>query len=594
MKNEVRSVPSTPATAPAPSDAAAPAAVPEAAPSSLRETVETVVFVVVLVLLLKTFVAEAFVIPTGSMATTLWGDQKLVECPQCKFEFPVNCSSERDAADRGGEPEPVVGCTCPNCRYRIDFRQESINPSCRTGDRVIVSKYQYDLVAGPQREDVVVFKFPRDPQRNWSALNYIKRLVGKPGETIGIYYGDLYVYPGTADLPPLTYPDRPRPADPDDLWLPEYLYEKDPEAMALFEQGKFQIVRKPPVQVLALRRIVYDNDHQAADLAQAKFPPRWAAERPATSEAELRDFQALRQGGRDQAAWAEDGGHGFTHAARNGDLAWLRYRHLITHPPRDRRLDPAALRDVQPSLVTDFLGYNTYQFQRAFHGDDLPQNWVGDLLLECDLNLDATRAEAGAQLILELARGVDRFQARWDLGSGECSLVRLQDGREEVLDSRPTTLKGKGSFEVRFGNVDERLLVWIDGKLPFGDGVPFPSPRQRGPTAHDLQPAGLAARGAAVTVRHLKLWRDSYYTAGVNSQSDASPERGNWTDPSQWDPLHTLPRRTYYVQPDHFLCLGDNSPQSADSRSWGLVPRRLMLGRALLVYYPLSRVRAIR
>ena len=36
-----------------------------------REAVETVVFVVVLVLLLKLFVTEAFVIPTGSMATTL-------------------------------------------------------------------------------------------------------------------------------------------------------------------------------------------------------------------------------------------------------------------------------------------------------------------------------------------------------------------------------------------------------------------------------------------------------------------------------------------------------------------------------------------
>ena len=35
---------------------------------AFREVVETVVFVIVLVLLLKTFVAEAFVIPTGSMA----------------------------------------------------------------------------------------------------------------------------------------------------------------------------------------------------------------------------------------------------------------------------------------------------------------------------------------------------------------------------------------------------------------------------------------------------------------------------------------------------------------------------------------------
>ncbi len=41
-----------------------------------------------------------------------------------------------------------------------------------------------------------------------------------------------------------------------------------------------------------------------------------------------------------------------------------------------------------------------------------------------------------------------------------------------------------------------------------------------------------------------------------------------------------------YVQPDHVLCMGDNSFHSSDSRMWGLVPRRLLLGKAVAVYYP--------
>src|SRR5215831_7249975 len=97
----------------------------------LREIVETVVFVVVLVLLLKAFVAEAFVIPTGSMAETLYGYQKLVTCPKCGYDFPVNCSCEVDPQQ--GPPTPVVACTCPNCRYHIDFATEGINPSWHTG-----------------------------------------------------------------------------------------------------------------------------------------------------------------------------------------------------------------------------------------------------------------------------------------------------------------------------------------------------------------------------------------------------------------------------------------------------------------------------
>lgn len=81
-----------------------------------REIVETIVFVVVLVLLLKTFVVEAFVIPTGSMATTLLGYHKKVTCEQCRKTFLVNCSSEVEP--QNGQTQTVTHATCPNCRFR--------------------------------------------------------------------------------------------------------------------------------------------------------------------------------------------------------------------------------------------------------------------------------------------------------------------------------------------------------------------------------------------------------------------------------------------------------------------------------------------
>src|SRR2546426_7709977 len=90
---------------------------------SLREVIETVVFVVVLMLLLKSFVAEAFVIPTGSMAETLYGYQKIIKCPKCGFEFPVNCSSEVDP-QQGMRPVEIVGGICPNCRYEVQFGKD--------------------------------------------------------------------------------------------------------------------------------------------------------------------------------------------------------------------------------------------------------------------------------------------------------------------------------------------------------------------------------------------------------------------------------------------------------------------------------------
>lgn len=42
------------------------------------------------------------------------------------------------------------------------------------------------------------------------------------------------------------------------------------------------------------------------------------------------------------------------------------------------------------------------------------------------------------------------------------------------------------------------------------------------------------------------------------------------------------------VPEEHYFAMGDNSPNSADSRMWGFVPQREMVGRAFFIYYPFS------
>jgi signal peptidase I len=546
---------------------------------SFREIVETIVFVVVLVLLLKSFVAEAFVIPTGSMATTLYGYQKDVKCPQCGYTFPVNCSDEVEGKD--GRTTPILGGMCPNCRYPIDFAREHLTPGCSTGDRVLVAKYFYDSgLVKPERLDVVVFKFPQEPQVKYQAMNYIKRLIGLPGETIGIYYGKLYV------LPPGQGPTHDdSSADPINLWREEFMHAGQANDLLLRENSPFQIIRKPPKKILALRRIVFDNDFQPRDL-KGIAPPRWLGEQ-------------------DNGRWVIDQPFGFRHVARTSDqhapgtsdqLDWLRYRHILRE-------------GYEPELITDFIGYNTKatltDANLSVIHPVLPRNWVGDLILECEVTVDQPEGD----LVLELSKGVDRFQARWQLGTGDCTLVRLTGGREIKLETKPTSLKKKGVFRVRFANVDERLTVWVDGKLPFDDGVAYEAPKTRGPTANDLQPASIGVRGATVSVHKVQLWRDTYYTVTVHGNpSDSRAVRELLGDPrveqelhkllsnpDQWDGFRDLPCTTLYVQPGHYLCLGDNSPESSDGRSWGLVPERLLLGRALFVYWPLfSRAGPIR
>ncbi len=66
------------------------------------------------------------------------------------------------------------------------MRLDAVAP--RSGDRIFVHKWPYVLGLGPKRWDVIVFVDPGNPQQN-----YIKRLVGLPGETVEILDGDVYV-----------------------------------------------------------------------------------------------------------------------------------------------------------------------------------------------------------------------------------------------------------------------------------------------------------------------------------------------------------------------------------------------------------------
>ncbi len=106
--------------APAKGPAKTPAKTPQPH-DSFREFIETIVFVVVLVLILKTFLAEAFVIPTGSMATTLLGYHSEVTCQECKYKFLINKSKEADPAEKNHQR--VTGYHCPNCFYHTELKQ---------------------------------------------------------------------------------------------------------------------------------------------------------------------------------------------------------------------------------------------------------------------------------------------------------------------------------------------------------------------------------------------------------------------------------------------------------------------------------------
>ena len=177
---------------------------------TVKETIESILIAFILAFVFRAFIVEAFVIPTGSMAPTLLGAHMRFRCPDCGYAFDVNYSQPHAAGRRGHQhpphrPAPSMSRTragqfeprkktfaiyCPNCGYKVPDRnvddpgQDATDPQAlHYGDRILVLKYLY-LFQPPQRWDVVVFKSPDNPGTFDYSQNYIKRLIGKPGETL--------------------------------------------------------------------------------------------------------------------------------------------------------------------------------------------------------------------------------------------------------------------------------------------------------------------------------------------------------------------------------------------------------------------------
>jgi signal peptidase I len=159
---------------PAAETAACDSALDTAGPSLARQTADLMICLCLCVLVFRTFAAEAYVVPTGSMAPTLMGHHLEVDCTNCRFVYVVGLDEE----GRAGQP------VCPNCGQQASEDEPTI--AC-SGDRVLVQKFLYEF-RRPKRWEVAVFHFPGEPSQA-----YVKRVVGLPGESIQIVDGDVHV-----------------------------------------------------------------------------------------------------------------------------------------------------------------------------------------------------------------------------------------------------------------------------------------------------------------------------------------------------------------------------------------------------------------
>ena len=158
-------------------------------------------------------------------------------------------------------------------------------------------------------------------------------------------------------------------------------------------------------------------------------------------------------------------------------------------------------------------------------------------------------------------------------------------------------MRGSGTYKLQFSNIDDQLLLWVDGDLvEFSQPTTYPELSNDMPTSKDLAPVGIAGRGADLKVSHLNIQRDIYYTSTIPvsaswnrylSQPPTAEQLADFmSSPDKWDTFTNLRGAIYDVAVGEYLALGDNSPSSGDSRDWGLVDRDLLIGKAFFVYWP--------
>lgn len=599
-----------------------------------REFLESLAVALILAFLFRGFVAEAFVIPTGSMAPTLMGAHKDVTCEQCGYEYQSGASGEFDK--NGAQVSfSVVATTCPNCRFEmtLDLKTDA-NERTFSGDRILVSKFAY-LWNEPSRWDVIVFKYPRE-----SRQNYIKRLVGRPEEDLRIQHGDVFI--------------RGNSETNKDL------------AVSKLNDG-FEIARKTPNVVKETLQIVRDTAFQPSELVEAGVPSTWQPFPERSSDTEI--------------AWSVDQSvdswSANVDASQSTDPVWLRYFHRVV----DRQTwdevvanqSPPISTDPRPTrLITDFTHYNTgliVSRKRVYNGaavldsydeegpvsgstnresrSGISENdgihWVPDLAEELDLTLLSDTGKVHLKLVahgvnylceIDIATGVARLKIR----KGNVGVKGFHNDDDVFSESVefPTVLNGAGNYRLRYANVDEQLLLWIDGTLqnPFTKSISLSGARILGSYASDeyltpneryphwlpsdpldASPLAIGVSGAKAELARAAVYRDLYYVAtrgdGYNDyqslaqtlyRSTQTAREGNETEhqllelvltrPALWKSSpYFLERRSvaFTLGKDQYFPMGDNSPASLDARAWvgqKYVPERLLIGRAILVFWP--------
>jgi signal peptidase I len=501
--------------------------------STVVDTIQSLIVAFVLAMTFRSFVTEGFVIPTGSMAPTLLGQHFLVHSDETGAVVPAGV---------GNRPESVYDPMLGPDYETTTYQALGLSQKRRMGDRVLVIKSLYPFNE-PDRFDVVVFKNPTDPKGD--AGNYIKRLIGLPNEKIWLADGDVFA--GDVNTPGL---------------------------------DGYQVKRKPEHIQRAVWQPVYHSDFYPIDTSRLS-----------------RRFQG--------PFWAGEG--------------WeTRQTNVYT-------CDTAAPTTLQWNTnarpITDWNPYNIFSVSTT------AQN-TSDLRVAAGLVADDP---AALTTTFRLEAREHFFEFIIDKGRATVRMKPIRDADAPWTESEPVTisLPDPGApMNVDFWHVDQALAMYINNtRVCYLEYDWSPADRVQCATGQFLDapdvdrlsrlcrteatPAYLSWEfaGSPVQLHRVRIDRDLFYryttvstgARAMNAIPDGYEDAFLDLVAIGTDGYGTTPAKPARLNGNHFLMLGDNSEASSDSRVWGnvhplvaaqidshpfVVPRRLLLGKAWVVYFP--------
>lgn len=537
---------------------------------SVRENAEALVVAVILAVIIRHFTVEAFEIPTGSMANTLFGIHTWLKCPNCDTDFNVALASDSSSGKvnvpyrplkvyKGDCPNPTCGlsihsisarrqplagpgdrilCTACGTVFQGDprgfadilglDRRPARCPICQFtyvtvieqkeqygGNKILVDKLAF-VFGDPKRWDVFVFEFDQ-----WK--NYIKRLVGLPGERIDVWDGDLYVNGAIERKSRHAYIQDVLWTKISDTDVPERGIEIQ---APLLEGWPYAPWARLPWRELS------PGDGPRAGRQDAEW------------KADVRRWSVNATGGRIALEYQRGFDNYYSYNLLRGGSA------VGSYP------DGVQVGDKKAAFTVHVAGVSPPPVQPPLPGPG--GSWVGAELRDGDFTFRLAvpvGSDAGLKATLE----------RIGPSTGAPSVPPL---RAEAAFAIPP----RRDVRIELENADDRVAARLDGvellvleyrSLPEGASLLSPPEgpgERRG--EHFLR---LVCQGVQAELSSIQVYRDMYYIPETNHGE-------------RW--------RGIQLGEGEYLAMGDNAPSSADGRYWGAVPEKNLMGKALLVFWP--------